>query len=158
MNNFIHQSQLGGLKFKSITDMGITLIHFICMRWFKNMSTSLLAFNITQFFPSLNHYLLALILGKTGFDLKVVNFFSNYLVNRKTKYLWKKFSSFSFDINVGISQGSALSPILSILYLSLFLHILEKHLKNLDLKISILFFVDDGLLISQSKSLQISNA
>ena len=29
-NNFIHQSQLGGLKFKSTTDAGIALTHFIC--------------------------------------------------------------------------------------------------------------------------------
>ena len=56
-----------------------------------------------------------------------------------------------------MGQGSALSPILSTLYLSPFFHILEKHLKNLDLKISILFFVDDGLLITQSKSFQVSN-
>ena len=52
----------------------------------------------------------------------------------------------------------ALSPILSALYLLPFLHILEKYLKNLDLKISILSFVDNGLLISQSKSFNLSNA
>jgi len=49
---------------------------------------------------------------------------------------------------MGVVQGSALSPILSALYLALFLHILEKYLKNLDLKISILSFVDDSLLIT----------
>ena len=36
-NNFIHYSQLGGLKFKSTTDAGITLTNFILMRWIKNM-------------------------------------------------------------------------------------------------------------------------
>jgi len=82
----------------------------------------------------------------------------NYLVNRKTKYFWNNFSSSTVDVNVGVCQGSALSPILLALYLALFLHILEKHLKNLDLNISILSFVDDGLLITQSKSFQISNA
>jgi len=30
-NNFIHQSQLGRLKFKSTTDASIALIHFIYM-------------------------------------------------------------------------------------------------------------------------------
>ena len=30
-NNFIHQSQLGDLKFKSTSDMGIVLTHFICI-------------------------------------------------------------------------------------------------------------------------------
>ena len=122
------------------------------------MSISSLAFDIMQFFLSLNHRLLTSILYRAGFDLKVVNFFSDYLVNKKTKYIWNNFSSSSFDVNVGVGQGSALSPILSVLYLSLFLHILEKHLKNLNLKISILSFIDDGLLISQSKSFQIFNA
>ena len=30
LNNFIYQSQLDGLKFKSTTDAGIALTHFIC--------------------------------------------------------------------------------------------------------------------------------
>ena len=46
-NNFIHQSQLGGLKFKSTSDAGITLTHFICMGWVRNYSTSVLAFDIS---------------------------------------------------------------------------------------------------------------
>ena len=109
-------------------------------------------FDIAQFFPSLNHCLLSLILDKVDFGPRVVNFFSNYLVNRKTSYCWNNFALHSFDVNVGIGQGSALSPILSTLYLSPFFHILEKHLKTLDLKISTLSFVDDGLLLTQSKS------
>ena len=68
-NNFIHQSQLGGLKFKSTTDAGIALIYFIYTGWVKNLSTSTLAFDIAQFFPSLNYCLLSLILDKAGFGL-----------------------------------------------------------------------------------------
>jgi len=58
-----------------------------------------------------------------------------------------------FNINVGIGQRSALSPILSTLYLSPVFHSLEKHLKILKISISILSFVDDGLFISQNKSI-----
>ena len=157
-NNFIYQSQLGGLNFKSTTDADIVLTHFIHTKWIKNMSTNVLAFDIAQFFPSLNHRLLSSILNKAGFKSRIVNFFSNYLVNRKTNYSWNCFFSHLFDINVGVGQGSALSPILSALYLSPFLHILEKCLKNLNLKISTLSFVDNGLLITQNKSFQVSNA
>ena len=45
-NNFIYQSQLGSLKFKSTTDVGIVLTYFIRMRWVKNMSTNILVFDI----------------------------------------------------------------------------------------------------------------
>ena len=102
LNNFIHQSQLGDLKFKSITDADITLTHFICTGWIKNLLTSTLAFNIAQFFLSLNYHLLSFILNKAGIGSRVINFFSNYLINRKTTYFWNNFSSHSFDVNMGM--------------------------------------------------------
>ena len=57
-----------------------------------------------------------------------------------------------------VGQESALSSILSTLYLLSFLHILEKQLKNLKIPISFLSFVDDGLLVSQSKLFHVSNS
>ena len=93
LNNFIHQSQLGGLKFKSTTDAGIALTYFIRTGWVKNLSTSTLAFDIAQFFLSLNHRLLSLILNKAGFSPQVARFFSNYLVNRKTSVTTLSLSS-----------------------------------------------------------------
>ena len=157
-NDFIHPSQLGELKFKSTTDARIALTHIIRLGWSKNLPTSTLAFNISQFFPSLNHHLLTKIIHKVGLDNHVVNFFSNYLIDKKTNYSWNNFSSFIFNVNIGIEQSSALSPILSALYLLPFLHILEKQLKNLKIPISIIFFIDDGLFISQNKSLEVFNA
>ena len=157
-NDFVHPSQLGGLKFKSTTDAGIVLTHIIRSGWVKNKTTSILAFDITQFFPSLNHHLLTLSLSKAGLDLKVISFFENFLVKRKTNYMWNKLSSPTYEVNVGVGQGSALSPILSTLYLSPLLYILEKHLKILNISISLLSFVDDSLFISQNKSIDVSNS
>ena len=92
-NNFIHPSQLGGLKQHLSANAGIALMYFICSGWVKNNYTSTLAFDIAQFFPSLNYCLLPLIFDKAGFDLKVSSFFQNYLVGRKTQYCWNNFSS-----------------------------------------------------------------
>jgi len=91
-------------------------------------------------------------------DHKVSNFFKNYLVGRKIQYCWNNFISPSFDINVGVGQGSALSSILSALYLSSAFHSLEKHLKNLKIPISLISFVDDRLFVSQNKLILHSNA
>jgi len=157
-NDFIHPSQLGGLKFKSTMDAGITLTHIVRSGWAKGRSMSSLAFDISQFFPSLNHNLLILILEKAGLDHKVTNFFVNYLIQRSMKYLWNNLSSPIFNVNIGVGQGSVLSPILSTLYLSPFLYILENRFKNLKIPTSILSFVDDGLFIIQNKSFNISNS
>ena len=154
-NNFIYSSQLGGLKFKSMTDVGVALTHIIRMGWVKKLTTSTLAFDIAQFFPSLNHCLLTLIIKKAGFNNHIISFFSNYLVDRKANYFWNNFTSPIFNINVGVGQGSVLSPILSALYLSPFIYILENCLKNLKISISIISFVDNGLFISQNKSINI---
>ena len=155
-NNFTHPSQLGSLKFKSTIDTGIALTHIVWSGWAKEKSTSSLVFNISQFFPSLNHKLLVCILEKASLDPRVLSFFVNYLVKRRTSYMWNTFSSPMFDVNIGVGQESVLSPILSSLYLTPFLYILEKHLKNLKIPISILSFVDDGLIIAQNKSFDVS--
>jgi len=157
-NDFIHPSQLGGLKFKSTTDAGVALTHIVRSGWVKNKTTSILAFDIAQFFPTLNHRLLTLILEKAGLDPKVTSFFADYLVRRKTNYVWNEISSLTYKVNVGVGQGSALSPILLALYLSPLLYILENHLKNLNIPVSLISFVDDGLIISQNKSFDILNS
>ena len=75
LNNFIYLCQLGGLMQRSTIDVGIALSYFICLGWVKNNITSTLAFNIAQFFPSLNHHLLPFILKKARCDSKVYHFF-----------------------------------------------------------------------------------
>jgi len=87
----------------------------------------------------------------------VSNFFKNYLVGRKTNYCWNNSISPSFNINVGVGQDSALSPILSALYLSPVFHSLEKYLKILKISISMISFIDNGLFVSQNKSISYSN-
>jgi len=95
---------------------------------------------------------------KVGFNNHVVLFFANYLVDRKINYYWNNFMSSIFNVNVCVGQGSILLPILSTLYLSPFIYILENRLKNLKILVSIISFVDDGLFISQSNSFDISNS
>jgi len=85
-------------------DAGVVLTHIIYSKWVKNLTTSTLALNIAQLFPSLNHQLLSLIPDKAGLDHKILMFFKNCLVGRKTKYLWNKFTSPSFNVNIGVRQ------------------------------------------------------
>jgi len=100
-----------------------------------------------------------LILDKNGFDSRILSFFSNYLINRKTQYTWNNFIFPSFRADVGVDQGSVLSPILSTLYITPIFHIFEKRSKNLLLNISVSFlsFIDDGLFIFQEKNYEKSN-
>jgi len=59
---------------------------------------------------------------------------------------------------MGVGQESALLSVLSIIYLSPLLHILEKQVKFLKIPVSILSFVGNGLFIAQNKFLVVSNS
>ena len=136
LNNFIHSYQLGGLKQRSTSDADVILTHFIHSGQVKNNITSILVFNIVQFFPLLNYHLL-IILRKAIYDSKVNCLFSNYLVGRKTQYYWNNISSSLFDVDVRVEQGLALSAISSVLYIAFVFHILENCLKILKIPVSI---------------------
>ena len=150
-NNFIYPNQLGSLRQQYTTDVGLFQTHLIYSGWVKRLQTSTLAFYIVQFFLSLNNYLIPLIFKKVGYNTRISTFFSDYLIGRKICYLWNSFISPFFSMDVGVSQGSAFSPILSILFITLIFYIFEKRIKNLNILISFHSFIDDGLFISQEK-------
>ena len=124
-NNFIHLSQLGGLKQYSLSNTGITLIHFICTSWVKNNYMSTLTFDIAQFFPSLNHQLLPLIFNKMRFNPKVLLFFHNYLISRKPN-IFGIISPLLFSmLTLGLDR-SQLSPLFYLFYIFLLFFIFLK--------------------------------
>ncbi|PPQ90824.1 hypothetical protein CVT25_012158 [Psilocybe cyanescens] len=119
--------------------------------WAKGLKTSVIAFDIAQFFPSLNHKVLMAILRKLGFSDNVVKFFSHYLVSRSMQYTSGDFISDLRQADVGVGQGSALSLVLSALYLTLIMRLFE--LDPLTRGCFLLSYVDNGTLVVQSKSL-----
>ena len=84
-------------------------------------------------------------------NMRIFIFFSNYLVGKKTHYSWNGFTLSFFSENIGVGQGLALSSILSALFIAPILHIFEKRIKNLNIPVSFLSFIDNGLFISQEK-------
>ena len=62
-NGFLDPNQLGGIRQQSTIDAGMYLTYLIHTGWAKECHTSVIAFNIVQFFPSLNHEFLSLCLA-----------------------------------------------------------------------------------------------
>jgi len=159
-NGFLDPNQLGGIRQRSTTDAGVYLTHIIRAEWLRQYHTSVIAFDIAQFFLSLNHEFFSICLKKAGLNTNVVGFFNSYHSNRSTTYTWNKFSSPAFNTNVSVGQDSALSPILSAIYLAPVIKIFKKRLKTLkeNIPTDILSFVNDSLLISQEKSYSLSSS
>jgi len=158
-NSFLDPNQLGSIRQRSTTDASIYLTHLIQARWLKQCHTSVIAFDIAQFFLSLNHSFLSICLKKAGLNTNITGFFDSYYTGRSTSYSWNQFLSPYFNVNVGVGQGSALSSILSVIYLAPIIKTFKKRIKKLKENVltDVLSFADDGLLISQKKSYALSS-
>jgi hypothetical protein len=110
-------NQFGEIMQRSTEDAGLYLTHLVKAGWARGLKTSMIAFDIVQFFPSLNHGMLMAILRQSGFPEKAIHFFSSYLVNRETSYHWGEFSSPKMNAHVGVGQGLALSSLPCTLHL-----------------------------------------
>ena len=58
----LYPNQLGSISQRSTEDARLFLIYLVCSGWAKGLKTSVVAFNIAQFFFSLNHSMLTAIL------------------------------------------------------------------------------------------------
>ena len=159
-NSFLDPNQLGDIRQRSTTDVEIYLTHLIHVGQLKQCHTSIIAFDIAQFFLSLNYKLLSTCLKKAGLNTNIIGFFNDYHSNCSTTYTWNNFSSPAFNTSVGVGQGSALSFIFSAIYLAPIIKIFKKRIKNLKENIltDILSFINNSLLISQEKSYSLSSS
>jgi hypothetical protein len=162
INNLIHPCQTGGILQRSTEDAAVAITHHVRHGWASKKVTSVLAFDIAQFFPSLNHEILCKILDHFGYPRELVSFFSEYLVNRYTAYAINGDTSSLYPCSVGVGQGSALSPILSALYISPIFHLLDYWIKFNDSNTkpisSFLSYVDDGLLVATDSTYEDSHS
>ncbi|CAA7267767.1 unnamed protein product [Cyclocybe aegerita] len=68
-HDIFHPNQLGGIRQRSTEDAGLILTHLVRVGWVKGLQTSALAFDIAQFFPSINHEMFMAVLHKQGLSL-----------------------------------------------------------------------------------------
>ncbi|CAA7270642.1 unnamed protein product [Cyclocybe aegerita] len=154
-HDIFHPNQLGSIRQRSTEDAGLILTHLVRVEWVKGLQTSALAFDIAQFFPSINHEMFMAVLHKQGFSPVLVEFFASYLVGRSTVYCWNTFQSDSRSADVGVGQDSALSPVISGLFIALVMKLF--YIKAAPLNMTLLSFVDDGTILAQSKQLDDNN-
>ncbi|CAA7270893.1 unnamed protein product [Cyclocybe aegerita] len=134
-HDIFHPNQLGSICQRSTEDAGLILTHL--------------------FFPSINHEMFMAVLRKQGFSPILVEFFASYLVGRSTIYCWNTFQSDSRSVDVGVGQGSALSPVISGVFIAPVMKLF--YIKVAPLNTMLLSFVDDGTILAQSKQLDDNN-
>ena len=149
----LHREQFGGIQGHSTIDAGLVLTDFISEHRERGWHTSVCALDIAQFFPSLSHAVMGRILKCLGFSPVLVNLIKSYFSGRVTIYKWDNATSKRYNSSLGTPQGDCLSPILSTLYLSVIIRrVFPETMPPATTRC--LFFVDDGMIITASPSLQ----
>jgi hypothetical protein len=151
-HNAFEPNQFGGVAQRSTEDAGIYLTHLVRAGWARGLQTSVVAFDIAQFFPSLNHEVLFDVFSRMGFPAVLGPFLRSYLVGRRTTYKWDSFTSEPFAADVGVGQGSAMSPVLSALYLTLIMR--RFRASDIGKKVDLMSYVDDGSIVAQSRDVR----
>ncbi|TFY81421.1 hypothetical protein EWM64_g2600 [Hericium alpestre] len=155
-HSIFHLSQCGGVKAHCTEDAGVLLAHHILAACKHGLHTLCLAVDIAQFYPSVLHELLARVLEHQGFAPEYVVFFCAYLTDRITQFRWNNNLSDLCPANVGVGQGSALSPVLANLCITPILHVFSISIPRPRVTTetaSMLFYVDDGVLVYFSDSM-----
>ena len=125
-NNIIPSNQCGFRKGKSTTDHIVRLSNDIKHQFSKRKGILATFFDVRKAYDRVWHHRLLKKLKDLGFDGNIFAFISNFLHNRKLTAKVGNIYSSLYNTNMGIPQGSILSPLL----FNLLLHDLPKVVNN----------------------------
>ncbi|KAJ1299407.1 hypothetical protein OPQ81_011087 [Rhizoctonia solani] len=141
-------TQFGGRDNSSCIDAGLSLSHDIHVAWSQGKFASLLTLDISGYFNNVNHSRLNFTLRRLGFSDCICNWLASYFSDRTAQFRINNHVSSHFPIsNVGIPQGSPLSPVLSSLYS---LPVLVSTLNSPSLSVHV--YIDDFTILATSAS------
>ena len=110
----LHPCQFGSTWQRSTVDAVTYVTNHIQQGWHKKLVTTMIGSDVAQFFPSINHDLLITICLRRGFSPTFINWLHAYFLLRSSSFRFGNASSPSFICpQVGVGQGSALSPTFS---------------------------------------------
>ena len=144
--SLLHPSQIGGRLNRSSIDASLLLLSNIEKNQLKRKITSTIFLDIEGAFNNISKSRLLYIIKSLGLPYSLYLFIYNFLSYRKLQIKIEGEIGDLFNINIGIPQGSPLSPILFLIYI--------RDLFYLDIFKDIFFisYLDDISLSTSSKN------
>jgi ribonuclease HI len=153
----------GGAPGKSVVDAAQAYVYDVdCARNHK-LVTSSLTIDITGFFDNVSHTRLLKILRDKKLPTPLIKWVESFLTNRQTAVRLDGQTTDMEPVNIGLPQGSPVSPILAAystsplnekLLTHTTTHTADYRLRNSATRPALITYVDDGNLYVSSQSLQ----
>ena len=144
--SLLPNNQFGSRDYHSAVDAAMCLMHQAEGAISAGRCAAVILFDISGFFDNLNVDRLVHIITSLGFPPSICKWLRSFLTDRTVRMTFNGFTSDPTTISHGIPQGSPLSPILSALYTSPLLKLVNRtwSLRGLNT------YVDDGAIIATS--------
>src|SRR5215469_3636034 len=107
---------MGSRPKKSTIDSVLSLVHDIQMAKHRKKKTSTIFLDVKGAFDHVSVYQLLRICNRLGLPRSLIKWIYSFLSNRKVLLAFDGESSQTMPINIGIPQGSPISPILFAIY------------------------------------------
>ena len=148
-------NQFGGRSNTSCLDAGLSLTHDINEAKHKGLVSSFLAIDIKGFFDHVNHKRMISVLWCKGFPPEICRWVSSFLSDRMVCIQIDDYTSPLAELKIGVPQGSPASPILSCLYSSEVIEVLNQSFicSSLSYPVSLISYIDDVGFLAISDSL-----
>ena len=146
--DLLDSDQIGGRRQKSAIDAVLSLVHDIQLAKHEEKVTSVLFMDIKGAFDHVSANQMLKICQKLQLSKSLWYWIRSFLQNRKVQLKFDGNSQKMSDIEIGIPQGSPISPILFLIYIRFLFT------KRLNTSERILSYLDDIGLVISSKSIE----
>ena len=153
--NLMPFNQFGGHSNASCLDTGLSLTHDINEAKQKGLVSSFLAIDIKGFFDHVNHKHMISVLWHKSFPPEICRWVSSFLSDRMVRIRIDDYTSPLAELKISVPQGSPASPILSCLYSSEVIEVLNQSFicSSLSYPISLRSYIDNVGFLAISDSL-----
>jgi hypothetical protein len=121
----IPTTQFSAHPYSSTINASLCLTHDIKTAHTLREVCGSLLFNIQGFFNNMNHGRLTALIESLGFAPEICRWAKSFLKDRSICLQFNGYSSDEIELEMGMPQGSPISPILSIIYASPLLHLMK---------------------------------
>jgi ribonuclease HI len=151
--NLIPPMQFAGRRNASINDAALTVVHDIQRAWQRGLVATVLTFDISGYFNNIQHSFLVQMLEAKGFPQCLVHWVESFLSNRTIAMSINEDVGEPVPFNVGVPQGSPLSPCFSSFYTADLIEYYSDVVVQDGYALSLYMYIDDGFLMCISPSL-----
>jgi len=142
--DILPNSQFGSRDYHCATDAALCLVHHAQAAVKCQFIASVILFDISGFFDNINIERIVQIFCNLGFAPHLCSWVQSFLSDRQVRLSFNGFKSDPITLDHGTPQGSPLSPILSALFTSPLLKLINTTWKCRGLNM----YIDDGTIFS----------